>query len=374
LGGEATAPLVRILGVTKSFGPVKAVDHVSFDIAPGEFFALLGPSGCGKTTLMRLIAGFEQPDGGSIRIGGRDMGGVPSHRRPVNMVFQSYALFPHLTVERNIAFGLEQDRVPRHEIGERVLEMLKLVQLEGLGTRRPDQLSGGQRQRVALARALAKRPSLILLDEPLAALDRKLREETQFELMRVQRELGTAFLIVTHDQEEAMVMANRIAVMRAGKIEQIGTPREIYDLPRSRWVAGFVGDINIFDAKVEAAYDVAKSLKDVVGGVCHLRLAEGAMPHQVACDEHLTPGQNVALAVRPEKVVLAPASSDGPGLIGTVQDVAFRGETVVYRVAFLSGQIIRASRVNQPGTGAELVRGDAVRVSFHAAAGRVLVR
>ena len=372
-GGEIL-PLVRIQGVTKRFGTLAAVDHVSLDIAPGEFFALLGPSGCGKTTLMRLLAGFEAPDAGRVKIGGYDMDDVPAHKRPVNMVFQSYALFPHMSVEENIAFGLQQDRMPRHEIGERVIEMLKLVQLEGMAARRPDQLSGGQRQRVALARALAKRPRLLLLDEPLAALDRKLREETQFELMRLQRELGTTFLIVTHDQDEAMVMANRIAVMREGKIEQVGTPREIYDLPQTRWVANFVGEINLFPAKVESSIDVAQSLNQVIGGVCRLFLVDEGLPYEVPCEDHVTAGQEVALAVRPEKIVLTPAGASPSGLTGTVVDIAFRGETVLFRVQLASGQFVRATRVNDLAAGPALARGDAVQVSFDAAAGRVLVR
>ena len=376
MSGLGTAPLVEIAGVTKRFGAVTAVDDVSLSIAPGEFFALLGPSGCGKTSLMRLIAGFEAPDAGRVLIGGQDMAGVPPHRRPVNMLFQSYALFPHMSVEQNIAFGLEQDRMPRHEIGERVLEMLRLVQLEGLGARRPDQLSGGQRQRVALARALAKRPRLVLLDEPLAALDRKLREDTQFELMRVQRELGTAFLIVTHDQDEAMVMANRIAVMRAGRIEQVGAPRAIYDAPATQWVSGFVGEINLFEAKIESCVDVPEILNQVTSGTrsCRLLLIYDGMARDLPCEEAMVPGQEVALAVRPEKIALTPCGTSEHGLVGTVSDIAFRGETVLYRVQLRSGRIVRATRINEPGQGSAIARGDHVRIGFEAGAGRVLVR
>ncbi|MEA2860244.1 MAG: putrescine transport system ATP-binding protein, partial [Methylobacteriaceae bacterium] len=273
------APLVHLERVTKRFGAVPAVHDVSIDIFAGEFFALLGPSGCGKTTLMRLIAGFEQPDEGRIFIGGIDVTDVPAHKRPVNMMFQSYALFPHMNVTKNVAFGLKQEGTSHEETAARVTEMLRLVQLTDLGKRRPDQLSGGQKQRVALARALAKRPKLLLLDEPLAALDRKLREETQFELKEVQRRLGTAFLLVTHDQEEASVMASRIAVMRAGKLEQIGTPAEIYARPASRFVAEFIGDINILEGDIKNGRELVNSAREAV-------MAAGA----------------IATAVRPERI------------------------------------------------------------------------
>jgi putrescine transport system ATP-binding protein len=240
------APLVRFEGVARRFGDTVAVDGVTLDIAEGEFFALLGPSGCGKTTLMRMLAGFEAPDEGRILLAGNDIGALPPHRRPVHMMFQSYALFPHLSVARNIAFGLRQQRMGKAEIEARVEEMLALVRMQGLGERKPDQLSGGQRQRVALARAIAPKPAILLLDEPMAALDRKLREETQLELMALQRRLGMTFMIVTHDQDEAMVVADRMAVMRSGRIEQVGAPREVYDRPASRYVAQFIGETNLF--------------------------------------------------------------------------------------------------------------------------------
>jgi putrescine transport system ATP-binding protein len=318
----AGAPLVALDRVTKRFGEVSAVHEVSLDIAPGEFFALLGPSGCGKTTLMRLIAGFEQPDAGRVFIAGADMTDVPPHKRPVNMMFQSYALFPHMSVENNVAFGLKQEGMPRADVAKRVVEMLQLVQLEGLGKRRPDQLSGGQKQRVALARALAKRPKLLLLDEPLAALDRKLREQTQFELKEVQRRLGTAFVVVTHDQEEASVMASRIAVMREGELEQIGSPAEIYARPASRFVAEFIGDINILDRAV-------KDERELFGA------SNGSS------------SDNPATAIRPERILLAnDAGISGNGLPGIVDDLAFRGSDTLYRVRLESGTILRVVASN----------------------------
>src|ERR1043165_4986849 len=248
------AALVSFDRVTKRFGDFTAVDGLSLDIHDREFFALLGPSGCGKTTLLRMLAGFETPDAGRVTLSGRDLAGNPPYRRRVNMIFQSYALFPHMTVAGNIAFGLKQDRLPRDEIAARVEEMLTLVQLTGFAARKPDQLSGGQRQRVALARSLAKRPKVLLLDEPLAALDRKLREETRFELKALQVKLQTTFVIVTHDQDEAMTVADRIAVMDHGRIAQVGTPEEVYQRPYSRWVAGFVGGVNLIEVQVTAVY------------------------------------------------------------------------------------------------------------------------
>src|SRR5215212_4954057 len=288
------AALVSFDQVTKRFGDFTAVDGLSLDIHEREFFALLGPSGCGKTTLLRLLAGFEAPDAGRVTLAGGDLAGIPPYRRPVNMMFQSYALFPHMTVAGNVAFGLKQDRLPKPEIAARVAEMLRLVQLEPFADRRPDQLSGGQRQRVALARALAKRPKVLLLDEPLAALDKKLREETQFELMDLQVRLGMTFVVVTHDQDEAMTMADRIAVMDKGKVVQVGPPGEIYEQPKTRFIAEFVGDVNVLEGRVAGRAE---------GGGWRIETASAATPLIVNDPgEALTIGQGVVVAVRPEKM------------------------------------------------------------------------
>jgi putrescine transport system ATP-binding protein len=329
-------PLVRFEGVTKRFGAETAVNGVSLDIYEREFFALLGPSGCGKTTLMRLLAGFETPDAGRVTLAGEDLAGRAPHQRPVNMMFQSYALFPHLTVEQNIAFGLKG--LPKREIADRVTEMLALVRLDGLARRKPDQLSGGQRQRVALARAIAPRPKMLLLDEPLAALDKKLREETQFELMALQQRLGMTFLIVTHDQEEAMVTADRIAVMRAGEIVQIGRPAEVYEAPNCRYVADFIGDVNLFAGKVMAADGTT------------VRLATGDCPEgfEALEDDPVPVGAAAWLAVRPEKIVIRQdAPSPGPNQMpGKVADIGYLGDWTTYVVEIEGGRTVRAARAN----------------------------
>jgi putrescine transport system ATP-binding protein len=350
-------PLVRFERVSKRFGSVAAVDDLSLDIAHGEFFALLGPSGCGKTTLLRMLAGFETPSDGRILLDGEDIGAVPPHRRPVNMMFQSYALFPHLNVEKNVGFGLRQEDVPRKEIARRVEEMLALLRLTGFGRRRIDQLSGGQKQRVALARALIKQPRVLLLDEPLAALDKKLREETQFELKELQRKLGTTFVIVTHDQDEAMTLANRIAVMNGGKLAQVASPAEIYGRPNSRWVAGFIGDVSL----IEGRFSAPGLMQSMVG---QLRAAQNEAGL----------GETVWLALRPEKIGLsAQRPADVNALAGTVTEVGYRGDRSIYKVRLADGSLLTAAL---PNTGANVAfsAGDLVWASWPAEAGLVLRR
>ena len=359
-------PLVRFEGVTKRFGGQAAVDNVSLDIYPGEFFALLGPSGCGKTTLMRMLAGFETLDGGRITLAGQDLAGVPPHQRPVNMMFQSYALFPHLTVEQNIAFGLRQEGLPRGEIAARVLEMLELVKLTPFARRKPDQLSGGQKQRVALARAVARKPKMLLLDEPLGALDKKLREETQFELMDLQVELGVTFLIVTHDQEEAMVMADRIAVMREGRTVQVGRPEEIYETPSSRYVAEFLGDVNLFETRVEA----------IEHPMAHLQAKEAGAGFYVLDDDCPGPGSTVWLAVRPEKmrISLDPPPEGAPNVLaGEIWDIGYTGDWTNYIVELPGEKLVRVARANsQRFVERPIGWDDKVWVSFDPDAGVVL--
>jgi putrescine transport system ATP-binding protein len=339
----AGEPLVRFAGVSKHFGDVPAVNKLSLDIHQGEFFALLGPSGCGKTTLLRMLAGFEPPDEGSVLLAGEDLAAVPPHRRPVNMMFQNYALFPHLTVAGNIAFGLRQDGLAKPAIAARVDEMLALVKLDGLGGRKPDQLSGGQRQRVALARSLAKRPKVLLLDEPMAALDKKLREETQFELMDLQARLGTTFVIVTHDQEEAMIVAHRVAVMDRGEIIQAATPAEIYEQPKSRWVAAFIGDVNLIEGGIVAADGAGAVVEDAAGRRYRVAEANGAAA-----------GARVAIALRPEKLRITAAAAgtaaagiDGENTVrGRVWDIGYLGDTSVYKVRLADGTEMKASVAN----------------------------
>ncbi|MCS6779032.1 MAG: polyamine ABC transporter ATP-binding protein [Geminicoccaceae bacterium] len=333
-------PFVRIQGVTKTFGEVYAVDNVTLDIYQGEFFALLGPSGCGKSTLLRILAGLERPTSGRILIDGQDMTAVPPWRRPVNMMFQSYALFPHLSVRKNIAFGLEQERLPRAEIAERVAEMVRLVRLEGLEDRKPDQLSGGQKQRVALARALVKRPKVLLLDEPLGALDKKLRDQTQLELVNIQDRLGLTFVIVTHDQEEAMTVGSRMAIMREGHIAQIGTPSEIYEYPTSRFVAEFVGEVNIIEARFAS-----------VNGST-MRLRAPALGIDVLTDRPVPalPGEPLWVAVRPEKMSIAktpPPEHAFNCVAGEVFDIEYLGDVSVYHVRLDNGAMLRATEANK---------------------------
>jgi putrescine transport system ATP-binding protein len=364
----AIPPLVRFEGVTRRFGETAAVNGVSLDIYEREFFALLGPSGCGKTTLMRMLAGFETPDEGRVILGGEDLAGAPPHRRPVNMMFQSYALFPHLTVAQNVAFGLVQQGLPKAEVGQRVEEMLQMVKLEAFARRRPHQLSGGQKQRVALARAIARRPRMLLLDEPMAALDKKLREETQYELKALQARLGMTFLIVTHDQEEAMIVADRIAVMREGAIEQVAPPAEIYEAPASRYVADFLGDVNIFEATVAARQNP------------HVELAGAEAPggFSVLDDDAPAPGATVWLAVRPEKMTLSldpPAPGTRNVLAGQVWDIGYTGDWSNYIVELSPGRTIRVAKANASRlVDRPIAWHDKVWVTFAPDAGVVLTR
>src|ERR1700682_1292506 len=339
----ADIPLLRIEAVAKKFGVLRAVDRLSLDIRAGEFFALLGPSGCGKTTLLRMLAGLETPDEGRILLNGRDIAQGLPHRRPVNMMFQNYALFPHLHVRDNIAFGWKRAGMSRTEIDKRVAGLVALLKLQGMEKRRPDQLSGGQKQRVALARALAPQQQVLLLDEPLAALDKKLRESTQLELMELQRRLGMTFIIVTHDQEEAMTVANRIGVMDAGRLEQVGTPRELYEAPHSRWVAEFVGDVNLFDGEVSSRDYNRLTITTRDAGT--ITVAEPRQPVTRTI---------VSVAIRPEKVKL---SRRGPvsdavnshainRLEGVVTGVSYLGGLTTYKVKLDSGAVVRSSVAN----------------------------
>ena len=361
-------PLLRIEAISKRFGDFAAVDQLSLDVFQGEFFALLGPSGCGKTTLLRLIAGFEHPSSGRILLDGVDLAPVPPHRRPVNMMFQTYALFPHLTVEGNVAFGLKQEGLPKAEIATRVADMLALVKLETFGLRKPHQLSGGQRQRVALARSLVKRPRVLLLDEPMAALDKKLRGETQFELMDLQRSLGLTFVIVTHDQSEAMTVADRIAVMDRGRLMQVGPPAEIYEQPDSRWVADFIGSVNLLEGRVGEAGDTIES-------TAFGRIRVGA---KVAAEPHAT----VWVAVRPEKIRLARCEAGAEqradtenSAVATVVDVGYLGDLSLFKLRTESGVPLQAAIAN---TGPLTARGigwnEKVWLSFAPEATIVLTR
>jgi putrescine transport system ATP-binding protein len=362
----AAQPYIQIQNVTKKFGDFVAVSDVSLSIFRGELFSLLGGSGCGKTTLLRMLAGFEEPSAGRIFIDGTDMAGTPPYDRPVNMMFQSYALFPHMTVEQNVGFGLKQDGLPRAQIAKRVADMLDLVQMRALARRKPHQLSGGQRQRVALARSLVKQPKLLLLDEPLGALDKKLREATQFELVNIQEQLGVTFIVVTHDQEEAMTLSSRIGVMNAGQIVQVGTPQEIYEYPATRFVADFIGSVNMFEGRVvedEPEYVLIHS--EEAGGNLYIS-------HGISCP----PGARAWVAVRPEKIVASrePLATDYNRLVGIVQDIAYLGDLSIYRVKLDTGRVVQVTMPNQMRSAEQrLTWDDRVCLTWHPTSAVVLM-
>ena len=332
-------PFIKLRSVSKKFDEFTAVDNIDLDIYKGELFSLLGGSGCGKTTLLRMLAGFETPSSGTIHIDGVDMTEVPPYDRPINMMFQSYALFPHMTVEQNVAYGLKRDKIPKDEIKRRVEEILSMVELSDFVKRKPHQLSGGQRQRVALARALVKRPKVLLLDEPLGALDKRLREQTQFELINIQDQLGVTFVVVTHDQEEAMTLSTRMAMMDAGKFQQIGEPTEVYEYPESRLVANFIGSANMFEGRV------TKSDADHVVVTSKELGVEFYTNHPMSIIE----GTKVWVAVRPEKITLSKTSLDATTnqLKGVVVDIGYHGKTSTYRVRISNDQIIEVSVPSQ---------------------------
>lgn len=363
---------LKIRELTKRFDNEPVVDGVSLDIQRSELFCLLGGSGSGKTTLLRMLAGFEKPDGGSIELDGMALGDLPPYRRPVNMMFQSYALFPHMSVSANIAYGLKREGRPPEEIGERVAEMLRLVQMEGYGTRKPHQLSGGQRQRVALARSLVKRPKLLLLDEPLSALDKNLRSQTQLELKRLQQQLGIAFIMVTHDQEEAMTLATRIGVMHRGRIQQVDTPQGIYEFPANRFVAEFVGTINVFDARV---------MNRSCGSV-RIRLEREKIELDLANIAACEAGQHVWYGLRPEKLRLTLASEalkpepncKLASMDGTVTEVAYRGGNSIYRIELKpnrTGIIVTRSNASH-ATSENIAAGSSVVLSWDPNDGNLL--
>jgi putrescine transport system ATP-binding protein len=364
---DSDAAYVRIANVTKRFGDFTAVDDVSLDIRRGEIFCLLGGSGSGKTTLLRMLAGFESPSAGRIFIDGTDMSAIPPYERPVNMMFQSYALFPHMNVEKNVAFGLEQEGLGRDAIRRQVGEILDIVKMGGFGARKPHQLSGGQRQRVALARALVKRPKLLLLDEPLAALDKKLREHTQFELLNIQQRLGVTFIVVTHDQEEAMTLGQRLGVMNQGRIAQVGTPSDIYESPATRFVADFIGSVNMFEGQVnDSESEFVRIDCNELGCVVRAQRAPST-----------SPGATVWTAIRPEKINIAreppPAGSEENTVQGTVREIAYMGDMSIYLVQIPSGKMMRVTLPNvRRGGERPLEREESVWLSWHGSSPVVL--
>ena len=362
----AAVPLIRFEGVTKRFGDFTAVDDLNLQIFPREFFALLGPSGCGKTTLMRMLAGFETPTEGTIWLDGKNIAPVPPNKRPVNMMFQSYALFPHLTVWDNIAFGLRRAGQSKEQIQARVEEMLRLTRLDKFAKRKPHQISGGQRQRVALARSLSLAPKLLLLDEPLGALDKKLRQETQFELMDIQEKTGTTFVIVTHDQEEAMTVASRVAVMNHGRLEQVDTPQQMYEWPNSKYVADFIGEVSIIEGRVTE-----------IGETVRIAFAEGASEIVAMPPGPLEIGQTVWYAIRPEKIYVGaePVEERSNKLCGTVIDIGYLGDVSTYHVRLDNGQMVKALMTNGERNAARrFTWNDRVWLSWNRWAGVVLTK
>ncbi|VAW20924.1 Putrescine transport ATP-binding protein PotG (TC 3.A.1.11.2) [hydrothermal vent metagenome] len=361
----AQKPFISIRNVTKKFGAFTAVNNVSLDIYRNELFCLLGGSGCGKSTLLRLLSGFEELTSGAIEIDGQDMAGIAPYDRQTNMMFQSYALFPHMNVEKNISYGLKRDRMDKHEIAHRVADILKLVQLEEFAKRKPHQLSGGQKQRVALARSLVKKPKVLLLDEPLGALDKKLRGETQFELIKIQETLGVTFVVVTHDQEEAMTISTRIGVMDAGEIMQVGEPYEIYEYPNSRYVAGFVGSVNMFAGHVAEDSENHVIIRSPEAGIDIL------VSHGVSC----TPNQAVTFAIRPEKIRLSRTKPENAQNLvrGMVEEVGYLGNLSVFQIMLESGKQIRVTRPNLVRLDEDAISWDEkVYICWDGAAGVVL--
>jgi putrescine transport system ATP-binding protein len=358
-------PYISIDSVTKKFGDFVAVNDVSLKVYRGELFCLLGGSGCGKTTLLRMLAGFEDPTSGRIAIDGVDMTGIPPYERPVNMMFQSYALFPHMTVEQNVAFGLKQDGLPKREIATRVADMLNLVKLTQFAKRKPHQLSGGQRQRVALARSLVKRPKLLLLDEPLGALDKKLREHTQFELVNLQEQLGVTFMVVTHDQEEAMTLSTRIGVMEAGRIVQIGTPKDIYEYPNCKFVAEFIGNVNMFQGQmIEDEPD-------------HVRIATPEMEGTIYVNHGVSAASDAVVwaAVRPEKIQLSiePPQQQDNVTRGVVKEIAYMGDMSIYLVQLGTGKMMRVTQPNAHRHADDITWDQQVYLHWHASSPVVLI-